>query len=91
MQKKKKKEEAEESKKAQFLMKLREGSKTINTQPVHAQQNLTGRCTGLEGLVKGRVIDCKNSASEKQEWGINLRLKHESRRSTDEAAYTGTN
>lgn len=44
------------SKKAQFLMKLRKRSKPINTQPVHAEQNLTERRTSFKGLVKGRAV-----------------------------------
>lgn len=45
------------SKKAQFLKKLKKRSKPINTQPVHAEQNLTERCTtSFKGLAKGRAV-----------------------------------
>lgn len=37
-------------------MKLRKGRKHINTQPVHAEQNITERYTSVKGLVKRRVM-----------------------------------
>lgn len=37
-------------------MKLRKGSKPINTQPAPAELKLTERCTSFKGLLKGRVM-----------------------------------
>lgn len=65
------------------MVKLRKGRKHINTQPVHAEQNISERYTSVKGLVKGRVIIVTLRLEKSR--NVDSVLKQESRNSSDQA------
>lgn len=78
--KKKKKNKRE---KDQLFVKLRKGRKQINTQHVHAEQNLIERYTSFKGLVKERVMIVTVRLEKSR--NVDSTLEQESRSSSDQA------
>lgn len=63
-------------------MNLRKGRKHTNTQPVHAELNVTERHRSFKGLVKGRVTTI--TLRREKSSNVDSTLEQESRSSSDD-------